>query len=96
MIKVAEEYDLETEQPIDDICELVEICCNENGECDGFIKPSITSLECLYKAFAEVANEGVNTWFWENGRFSCPTKKSTGLGKSTRKARFTDKKQDYR
>lgn len=74
MIKVAEEYDLVTEQPIDDICELVEIYCNENGECDGFIKPSITSLECLYKAFAEVANEGVNTWFWENGRFSWSNK----------------------
>ena len=74
MIKVSEEIDLETQQTIDDICELVELYYNDKGEYCKFCKPTIMSVECLYRAFADVANDGVNTWFWENGTFSWSSK----------------------
>ncbi len=70
MIKVAEEYDLETDEIIEDICELVELYQDSTGNWTSFCRPSLTSVECLNIATVEVMRDGVNTWFWENGRFS--------------------------
>lgn len=70
MIKVSEEIDLDTDEVISDICELVELHSNKEGAWSCFCKPSITSLECLHIAYVDVVNDGVNTWFWNNGRFT--------------------------
>jgi hypothetical protein len=70
MIKVSEEIDLETNEVIGDICELVELYSDKTGEWYHFCKPSITSPEYLYMAFSDIANDGVNKWFWNNGRFT--------------------------
>ena len=69
MIKVSEEIDLETNEVIEDVCELVELYQNNEGDWLKFGKPSITSIENLYLAFSDISNDGINTWFWENGRF---------------------------
>ena len=70
MIKVAEECDLETNEKIEDVCELVEIYQNGLGEWTSFCRPSLTSPSCLNIATIEVMKDGINTWFWENGKFS--------------------------
>ena len=70
MIKVAEECDLETNEKIEDICELVELYQNGLGEWTSFCRPSLTSPSCLNIATVEVMKDGINTWFWENGKFS--------------------------
>jgi len=70
MIKVAEEFDLETDEKIEDICELVELYQNNTGEWISFCRPSLTSPSCLSVATIEVMKDGINTWFWENGKFS--------------------------
>ncbi len=74
MIKVSEEIDLDTNEVIGDVCELVELHCNEEGEYSSFQKPSITSPECLYMLISDFTNDGVNTWFWNNGRFTWSTR----------------------
>jgi len=70
MIKVAEEFDLETNEKIEDVCELVELHQDSLGEWIRFYRPTLTSPSCLNIATVEVMKDGVNTWFWENGKFS--------------------------
>ena len=69
MIKVAEEFDLETNEFLDDICELVELYEDIEGNWSSFCRPSLTSPENLSVAMVEVMKDGINTWFWENGTF---------------------------
>ena len=47
MIKVAEECDLETNEKIEDICELVELYQNGLGEWTSFCRPSSVSYTHL-------------------------------------------------
>ena len=70
MIKVAEDFNLETNEVTEDICELVELYQDIEGNWTSFCRPSLTSPECLSIAMVEVMKDGINTWFWENGRFS--------------------------
>ena len=70
MIKVSEEYNLETDEKIEDVCELVELYQNNEGKWLSFCRPSLTSPSCLNIATIEVMRDGINTWFWENGKFS--------------------------
>lgn len=65
MIKVSEEIDLVTQEYVADVCELVEL-----WPCGFYCRPSITTPETLRVALQDVEKDGVNTWFWENGRFT--------------------------
>lgn len=73
MIKVSEEIDLKTGEIISDVCELVELHGDPTTR-TSFYKPSITSPECLMTAYVDIVNDGINKWFWNNGRFIWSTK----------------------
>jgi hypothetical protein len=70
MIKVAEEINLESNEVVEDICELVEIYQDGLGEWTSFCRPSVTCLETLNRLHKDINKDGVNTWFWENGTFA--------------------------
>ncbi len=73
MIKVSEEIDLSTHEVLSDVCELVEIYKDEFGDWKHYCRPSINSPETLYSASLDVMRDGINTWFWDNGRFTWST-----------------------
>lgn len=50
-------------------CELVELYSNDNGEFTSFCKARIHSIYELEKAYERVKKDGINTWFFENGKF---------------------------
>ena len=66
MIKVAEDLWSENRK---DTCELVELHENKNGAYISFSKPFITCFEDLELAYKDVCQDGLNTWFFDNGKF---------------------------
>lgn len=62
MIKIFEEDG-------EDIAHLVELYTNDNGEYTSFGEPHIASPEALRMALRDVERDGVNTYFYENGKF---------------------------
>ena len=64
MIKVAEDHG-------EDVCELVELYPSfADNESPSYTRPFLTSLRCLQMDLKDVEQDGINTWFWENGTFS--------------------------
>ena len=42
---------------------------DNDGVYEAFSKPSLTDLESLKMAIADIERDGINTWFYENGTF---------------------------
>lgn len=57
----------------EEVCELVELFQNEDGEYTSFSQPFITGPDDLELAHFDVKKDGVNRWFYENGKFSWST-----------------------
>jgi hypothetical protein len=55
--------------PDEDQCELVELYSNEDKEYTSFCKAVIISKEDLFRAYEDVDRDGVNTYFYDNGKF---------------------------
>jgi len=54
----------------DDYCELMELYDDENGQYNSFCKARIHSIEELEAAYKDIKEDGINTWFYENGKFT--------------------------
>lgn len=63
LIKVSEEDG-------EDINELVELWSQDHKFFGSYSRPYFKSLEQVKKAAADIERDGVNTWFWENGKFT--------------------------
>jgi len=58
------------EEEGEDVCELFELYDTDgDGEFHSFCCPRLGSVEALRLALSSVEADGVNTWFWKNGRF---------------------------
>ena len=57
------------EDESEDICELVELYSIDE-QWDSFCKAKVLSLKELENAYNDVRTDGVNLWFWDNGKFS--------------------------
>ena len=57
------------EEDEEDICHLVELYEDENGEWNSYCNANIQSIKELGDAYADVRRDGVNEWFYENGSF---------------------------
>jgi len=66
MIKVAED---EFGEGSDDVCEIVEVFQSESEEYTSFSKPFLSSIEDLNIAHKDINRDGINTWFYDNGKF---------------------------
>ena len=54
----------------EETCELVELYdMDEDGQHEAFCRARVLSPEELAAAAADVARDGVNRWFFENGEF---------------------------
>jgi hypothetical protein len=63
----------ETRPAEEDCYLLVELYSNPNGEYHSYCDANMNSPEALTMAHKDVQNEGINTWFYENGEFIyCP------------------------
>ena len=54
----------------EEICELAELYPNKAGEYTSWCKAHITSPVDLERAMKDVERDGINRWFYENGKFS--------------------------
>ena len=62
MIKVSE-------SPSGDVCWLVEIFKDENGSYSTYIPVRLMSIKEVEAAYLDVKRDGVNYYFWNNGKF---------------------------
>ena len=59
-------------------CELVELYSLEGSGYFSFCKANLLSIDDLKAAAEDVLADGVNRWFYENGKFSLETDKVSG------------------
>jgi len=50
-----------------EICELVELYQDKNGNYTSWCKARINSLEELTNAYNDIQRDGINHWFYKNG-----------------------------
>ena len=63
MIKVSE-------SPSGDVCWLVEVFKDESGKYSSYAPVRLMSVEELEEAHKDVKRDGINYYFWDNGKFN--------------------------
>ena len=67
MIKIAEGTHVDIDK---DVCELVELFQNDEGEYTSFSQPFLTHPHDLELALKDVKRDGINYYFYNNGTFA--------------------------